>query len=614
VQLALRSRLAAVAITMAAAAVVCAPADAFFTSGGIGTSAEASAGFTAAVVSVPATAVNTVTVTWTSQASISAAANGAVTYTVQRKLGAGAYADVATGGCAGALAYNTTSCADTIAAAGSYTYRVVANRSTWTAISADTSAVAVTVDTTPPTVSSINRVATSPTNATSVAWTVTFSESVSGVDATDFSLVRSGVTGGTLVVAGSGATRTVTASGYGGSGTLGLNLVDDDTILDTAANKLGGTGAANGNFTGQVYSVDVVAPTATVTRSASTPTLAASVTWLVTFNETVTGVDSADFALVKSGLATAAITGVTGSGATRTVTASTSTGSGTLGLNVVPNGTIKDSVNNTLVAASTGEVYTVDRTGPVLTALDMLDVNQNGKVDRVTATFDETLASSTDIAAWSLSSMPSAGTLASVSTSGNVATLTITEGSGAADTSVGSFTVALSATVTGIRDSLNNQGSFTNTAPSDGASPVLISAGDQDTSGIDGRLETNDSMRIQFSELITGGVPTSVTITESRPASGNVTLNISGLTNGALNMASTNYLSAASTTVAFSGTTLASSPNLIVVQVGSCTSGAIACGKVATGTGTMTYTAAPTLTDAAGNGAVGSVTYQTHVF
>jgi len=42
--------------------------------------------------------------------------------------------------------------------------------------------------------------------------------------------------------------------------TLGLNLVDDDSIADPAGNKLGGAGAGNDNFTGQVYTLDRAAP------------------------------------------------------------------------------------------------------------------------------------------------------------------------------------------------------------------------------------------------------------------------------------------------------------------------------------------------------------------
>jgi len=125
-----------------------------------------------------------------------------------------------------------------------------------------------------PTVSSINLASTNPSNpATAVSWTVTFSSSVTGVDATDFALVQGGgVTGASITsVTGGGATWTVTANTGSGTGTLGLNLVDDDSIIDGGGNKLGGTGAGNGNFTGQVYTIST--PLTCVTDNFSTGTL-----------------------------------------------------------------------------------------------------------------------------------------------------------------------------------------------------------------------------------------------------------------------------------------------------------------------------------------------------
>lgn len=118
--------------------------------------------------------------------------------------------------------------------------------------------VRYTPDTTVPTVSTIVRADTDPTNgAASVAWTVTFSEAVTGVDAADFALVQGGGVSGASIstVSGSGTTWTVTASTGTGTGTLGLNLVDNDTIVDAANNRLGGTGNGNGNATGAVYNV-----------------------------------------------------------------------------------------------------------------------------------------------------------------------------------------------------------------------------------------------------------------------------------------------------------------------------------------------------------------------
>lgn len=107
---------------------------------------------------------------------------------------------------------------------------------------------------------SIDRADPDPTSAASVSWTVTFSESVTGVDATDFTLVEGGSVSGTSItsVSGGGTSWTVTASTGSGTGTLGLNLVDDNSIVDSAALPLGGTTAGDGDFTGQVYTIERV--------------------------------------------------------------------------------------------------------------------------------------------------------------------------------------------------------------------------------------------------------------------------------------------------------------------------------------------------------------------
>lgn len=110
----------------------------------------------------------------------------------------------------------------------------------------------------PPTVTSINRASANPSYAgDAVSWTVLFSESVTGVNAADFTLVAGGgVTGASITsVTGSGTTWTVTANSGTSAGTLGLNLVDDDSIASMGGTPLGGTGAGNGNFTGQVYNI-----------------------------------------------------------------------------------------------------------------------------------------------------------------------------------------------------------------------------------------------------------------------------------------------------------------------------------------------------------------------
>jgi hypothetical protein len=131
-----------------------------------------------------------------------------------------------------------------------------------------------------PLVTAISLASTDPTAAnTAVSWTVTFDQSVSGVDAGDFVLVESnGATGSSLTsVAGSGAVWTVTANtGTGASGLLGLNLVDNDSILSIDSLPLGGAGAGNGNFTGAIYTISFT-PTYVFTNGACTDSTAIGV-------------------------------------------------------------------------------------------------------------------------------------------------------------------------------------------------------------------------------------------------------------------------------------------------------------------------------------------------
>jgi hypothetical protein len=108
-----------------------------------------------------------------------------------------------------------------------------------------------------PVVLSITRASANPTAAGSVDFLVTFSETVTGVNTTDFTLTTAGVTGAQVTgLTGSGAIYTVTVNtGTVGSvnGSVQLNLYDNDSIRDLTSHRLGGTGAGNGSFTGASY-------------------------------------------------------------------------------------------------------------------------------------------------------------------------------------------------------------------------------------------------------------------------------------------------------------------------------------------------------------------------
>ncbi|QBF26461.1 DUF4347 domain-containing protein [Pseudomonas tructae] len=120
------------------------------------------------------------------------------------------------------------------------------------------STTGVNVDAVLPQASGIVAIDSSPSNAGSVRYTVTFSEAVSGVDATDFTLQMTGGVSGSItqVLAVDARTYTVVVGGLSGEGTLALNLKASGTgIVDSAGNTLAG------GLGGALYSIDRVAPT-----------------------------------------------------------------------------------------------------------------------------------------------------------------------------------------------------------------------------------------------------------------------------------------------------------------------------------------------------------------
>ena len=122
----------------------------------------------------------------------------------------------------------------------------------------------------------------------------------------------------------------------------------------------------NGNFTGQVYTIDHIDPVVTSidrTTPSGPITNASSVTYTVTFSEPVTGVDPTDFALATTGTIAATLTQVTAvSSSVYTVTVSGITGNGTLGLNLVDNGTIHDLAGNPLGPANGAATFAAQAT------------------------------------------------------------------------------------------------------------------------------------------------------------------------------------------------------------------------------------------------------------
>lgn len=218
-------------------------------------------------------------------------------------------------------------------------------------------------DLTPPSVLSIDRFSPSDdtTNATSVTFRAAFSESVTGVDASDFSL--SGTAGGAIVsVSGNGSVYDIKVN-VNGTGNLGLDLNTSGTgIKDTSGN------AITGGFTdGETYVItnatnpdDTPPAVESIVRYNPTvqSTTATTVTFRITFTEDVDGVNASDFAI--KGTAGGSIVSVSGSGAIYDIKVNAS-GPGSLGIDLKSSGTgITDSAGNEIQEGFTaGETYNI---------------------------------------------------------------------------------------------------------------------------------------------------------------------------------------------------------------------------------------------------------------
>jgi hypothetical protein len=341
-------------------------------------------------------------------------------------------------------------------------------------------------------------------------------------------------------------------------------VIAPDAPISLALTNGGGTGNAYINATNEAsLTFDVMLPSTSLASDAVTLSLTGGST-------TVT--------------ATAA--GITGGG-TRTFTAIDASGlaDGSIAVSSSAASSYGDS------SSSTSITPTKDTVAPTLLTLTMQDNNTNGKVDRALATFSEALSAySAGTTPWTLTNVPSGGSLSSVTRSGATATLTISEGAG-------------------IRDAAGNQSSFTATTPNDNAKPVPVSVTSANNGLTAGLMEVGDTFLVTFSEPIATPVGPSTTITETDPSgAGNDRLTIGGLTAVAgLATGSNAYILTDNTSASFSSSTISTSGAIITATVAGTCSGT--CGvNITAGIGALVFTPDPTLQDAAGNAAAGSLT------
>ena len=240
-------------------------------------------------------------------------------------------------------------------------------------------------DTTAPTVASIARQnpTSSPTNADSLTWRVTFSEAVSNVNAADFAV--SGTTATVTAVATvSGVTGAYDVTASGGNlasvnATVALTIAASHDIEDGASNALSNrtpTGTNNNS-----YVLDNTAPSVTISGVPSASDAPFTATF--TFSEAVTGFAAGDITLSNASVSNFTATCTTVS-ALVTVTASNGDGlSANAARDAAGNGnTAAARASSTYTGTAALPAITTAGTSPVAGVRRRLHASRTGMHDR----------------------------------------------------------------------------------------------------------------------------------------------------------------------------------------------------------------------------------------
>jgi hypothetical protein len=358
--------LLAILVGMASTAAV-----AYWTTQGQGTGSVTTATLAPPTAPVPTfnTGFGSVTLAWTQPAGL--VPDG---YHVVRTDQANGATSAACGSSPAALVPGP--CVDSAVPAGSYRYAVTAVLRSWTATSASSEPVTVTLDTAPPVVAVTRVNGLTPTFPYVTSSTVTSIGGTCGTAPGDLAVVRPLLDGAATtpeaVPCGSGSWTLTLAAPLTGDGLRSLSA----TQADVAGNL--GTAPA------QALTIDTTAPTVvSVARAGAAVRNAGPLDWTVTFSEPVSGVTGGSFALARgTGIGgtiptLAAITPASGPSATWTVRASTTgtTGAGdttsTIRLDLTSGAGIVDAAGNGLGDALPlqGQAVTYDTVAPALVAI-----------------------------------------------------------------------------------------------------------------------------------------------------------------------------------------------------------------------------------------------------
>ncbi|WP_277372960.1 Ig-like domain-containing protein [Pseudomonas sp. AA-38] len=271
--------------------------------------------------------------------------------------------------------------------------------------------------------------------------TITFSEAVTGLTITDFSVANGSLSGLSSNDGGITWTATLTPNANV-TDTTNLITLDNTGITDLAGNT--GTGSTDsGN-----YAIDTQRPTATIVVADTALKAGQSTTVTVTFSEAVTGLSTDDFSVANGGLRglSSSDGGITWT-ATLTPNASVTDASNLITLN---NTGYTDTAGNTGTGTTASNNYAIDTQRPTATIVVNDTALAIGETTAVTITFNEAVTG-LSLADFSVAN----GALSNLSTSDNITyTAILTPNGNIAD---GSNVITLDNT--GVQDAAGNIGS-----------------------------------------------------------------------------------------------------------------------------------------------------------
>ncbi|SEP22124.1 protein of unknown function [Pseudomonas sp. ok266] len=315
--------------------------------------------------------------------------------------------------------------------------------------------------------------------------TITFSEAISGFSNADLTVPNGTLTAVSSADGGITWTATFTPT-VGVNDTSNIITLANTGIADLAGNA--GTGTTNsGNFT-----INTVAPTATIVVADNSLTIGETTTVTITFSEAVSGFNNADLTIANGTLTAVSSSdgGITWT-ATFTPTSNITDASNLISLD---NSGVQNASGNAGNGTTNSNNYAIDTQRPTATIALADSALGVGQTTTVTITFSEAVSGLT------LADLTVAnGTLSGLSTSDNITyTATFTPSAGITDTSN-----IITLDNTGITDVAGNTGSGT----TDSGNYVIDSQRPTATiviSDTDLRPGETALVTITFSEAVTG--------------------------------------------------------------------------------------------------------------